>query len=128
MRRLMVLTCVLFAFAAFPATVSASSGAATPFKAGFSAPMPDGGSADFTCSGAHIVNKTVKDSETCLITGDTNGFVAGTYFGNPTADIPALGPVQWFSDFNGVQASSFIATFVDNGDRTWTMYIVAYYT
>ena len=128
MRRLMVLTFVLFAFAAFPATASASSGAATPFKAAFSAPMPDGGFADFTCSGAHIVNKTVKDSETCLVTGDTNGFVAGTYFGHPTADIPALGVVPWFSDFNGVQASRFIATFVDNGDGTWTNYIVAYYT
>src|SRR6266852_7278113 len=127
MRRLMVVTVVLFAFAAFPATAWASNGAATPFKASFSAATPDG-LADFTCSGAHIVNKTIKDSETCLVTGDTNGFVAGTYFGNPTADIPALGPVQWFSDFNGVQASSFIATFVDNGDRTWTMYIVAYYT
>ena len=127
MRRLMVVTVVLLAFAAFPATVSASSGVATPFKAAFSAATPDG-FADFMCSGAHIVNKTVKDSETCLITGDTNGFVAGTYFGNPTADIPPLGVVPWFSDFNSEQASRFIATFVDNGDGTWTMYIVAYYT
>ncbi|TMB90519.1 MAG: hypothetical protein E6J18_14155 [Chloroflexi bacterium] len=127
MRRLMVVTVVLLAFASFPATVSASNGAATPFKAAFSAATPDG-FADFTCSGAHIVNKTVKDSETCLITGDTNGFVAGTYFGNPTADIPPLGVVPWFSDFNSVQASRFIATFVDHGDGTWTNYIVAYYT
>ena len=127
MRRLMVLPVVLFAFAAFPAIASASNGAATPFKAAFSAPTPDG-FADFTCSGAHIVNKTVKDSETCLVTGDTNGFVAGTYFGNPTADIPPLGVVPWFSDFNGLEASRFIATFVDNGDGTWTNHIVAYYT
>jgi len=128
MRRLVVLTFVVLLFAAFPATASASSGAATPFKAGFSAPIPDGGFADFTCSGAHIVNKTIKDSETCLITNDTNFFVEGTYFGNPTADIPGLGVVPWFSDFNGVEASRFIVTFVDNGDGTWTQYLVAYYT
>src|SRR5207249_4258670 len=104
-------TLVLITYASIPATVTSNSGVATPFKAAFSAATPDG-FADFMCSGAHIVNKTVKDSETCLITGDTNGFVAGTYFGNPTADIPPLGVVPWFSDFNSDQASRFIATFV----------------
>src|SRR5438034_10579690 len=117
MRHLMVVTVVLLAFASFPATVSASNGAATPFKAAFSAATPDG-FADFTCSGAHSVNETVKGRETCLITGDTNGFLAGTDCGNPTADIPPRGVVPAFSDCNAVAVSTSVATVVPHADST----------
>jgi hypothetical protein len=111
-----------------PAAVLASDGVATPFKASYTTATPFGVSI-WTCSGAHIVNRvSVKDSETCLITGTTTGLVAGTYVGNPTANIPPFGVTPWGSDYNGALATSFRATLVKNGDGTFTLDIVAYYS
>jgi opacity protein-like surface antigen len=73
---------------------TASNGKATPFKVSYSYTSVPG--AQWTCSGARVVNKTTKESETCLISGDTTGFVAGTYSGNPTGNLPPLGATfQW---------------------------------
>jgi len=106
----------------------ASEGAATQYKASFQAPMPDGGFSQWTCSGVHVVNGvSIKDSEICTITGDTSGLVAGTYVGNPTANVPPFGEVPWFSDFDGVTATRFKAIIVENPDGTFTQHILAYY-
>jgi hypothetical protein len=84
----------------------------------------------WTCSGVHIVNKTVKDSETCVVSGDVSGFVAGTYTGNyPITGYTANG---WQSDFPGTfygtQATSWTITETDNGNGTFTVELSAYYT
>jgi hypothetical protein len=111
-----------------PAAVFASEGVATPFKASYVTPTPIGDSL-WTCSGAHVVNRvSIKDSETCLVSGNTTGFVAGTYVGNPTTNIPPFGPnAGWGSDYNGAVATMFTQTFIANGDGTFTMDITAYY-
>ena len=117
--------------AAAPASAIPGKGAATPFKASYG-PLPDFYTyAHFDCSGAHIVNPNmgmVKDSETCLLTGDTSDLVAGTYSGDPWITLPWVTfPTQWSSDYDGALATHATQTFVDNGDGTWTMYVVAYY-
>ena len=102
----------------------------------------------WTCNGNHIVSNGAgtKDTETCAITGDTSGFVAGTWKSNPAlgtgfgvctgaalAVIPwyntTVPPYQtcWLSDFNGAPASQFTWNVDSNGDGTFTLYIVAYY-
>jgi len=105
--------------------VAAGNGGATPYTASWDA----GFHAD--CSGAHIVNSNtgmVKDSETCLLTGDTSYLVAGTYTGDPRGTFP-WSPYQWrwASDYDGALATRWTNTFVDNGDGTWTLSAVTYY-
>lgn len=121
-----VLAAAVAALALAAGALSApGKGAATPFKVTWTT--------GFTgyCSGAHIVNShtgMVKDSETCLLVGDTSMLVAGTYSGDPYASLPWTFPHPWVSDYDGTTiATHFTATFVDNGDGTWTMYVVAYY-
>jgi hypothetical protein len=83
---------------------------------------------DFTCSGLHVVNKvSVKDSEICLLSGDRTGLTAGKYQGNPTGMTPWGYEKGWLSDYNGVAATSWKMTMVDNRNGTFTMHIVAYY-
>ena len=105
--------------------VASADGAATPFKASYNDPAL--GTLD-TCSGARVVqsNGTVKDSETCTLSGDTSKVVAGTVVGNPDY---TLGGVYsyWSSDFNGQAAKSVTLRFVANGDGTYTEYVVSYY-
>ena len=127
LRRVLLAAAFVTAGLSVPAAALAASGAATPFKATYTAPAPVGVS-NWTCSGAHVVNRvSVKDSETCLISGNTAGFVAGTYIGDPMVNIPPFGVTGWISDFNGVESTSFIATLVNNGDGTFTLDITAYY-
>lgn len=103
-------------------TAFASNGKATQFTATY--PV---GAATWTCSGVHIVNKTIKDSETCVISGDTTGYLAGTYTGAPVGAFPPYGSITWLSDFNGALATTWTITMTDNGDGTFTANIVAYY-
>lgn len=101
-------------------TIFPSNGAATRFTFTWES--------DTTCSGVHIVNKvSVKDTETCLYSGDTTGYTAGKYQGNPTGMNPWGFVSGWRSDYNGVAATSWKITMVDNGDGTFTSHIVAYY-
>ena len=128
MKGLVVVISLMAAVFATSTTAMASEGSATQYKASFQAPMPDGGFSQWTCSGVHVVNLvSVKDSEICTITGDTSGLVAGTYVGNPTANVPPFGDVPWFSDFDGATATSFKAIIVANPDATFTQHILAYY-
>lgn len=98
--------------------------------------------AQFDCSGAHVVKTSpkvsVKDSETCLLTGDTTGFVAGTFTSTymvgtqgwgflPPYNFDGYGNAAWGSDYDGAVATSWTITSVDNGDGTFTWTIVAYY-
>ena len=108
--------------AATQAAGDPGNGAATPFKATYNF-----GPATFTCSGAHVVNRNyIKDSQTCFVTGDTTGFVAGTYSGNPSGFIPPCGTCFWQSDFNGVFATSWTETLTDNGDGTFTACVLPF--
>ena len=128
MKGLVVVISLMVAMFATSTAAMASEGAATQYKASFQAPMPDGGFSQWTCSGVHVVNSvSIKDSEICTITGDTSGLVAGTYVGNPTANVPPFGEVPWFSDFDGVTATRFKAVIVENPDGTFTQHILAYY-
>ena len=87
------------------------------------------GATTSTCTGVRVANKvSVKDTETCLMSGYTDGFIAGTYRGNPTGPLPPYGDTAtWKSDFDGRVATSWKITFLDNGNRTFTANIVAYY-
>lgn len=116
-------------------TAFASDGAATPFKATYPTPSLDGGFSTWTCAGAHVVNHvSFKDSETCLVTGDVSGYAAGSYSGSPRG--PLAGSVfgantEWGSDSpleNGAAATSWTITLIDNGDGSWTVDILAYYS
>jgi hypothetical protein len=106
---------------------SASNGAATPFKATY---IDNSFRSLATCSGARVVqgNGLVKDSETCILSGNTTTVRAGTIVGNPSYSFPGIpGVVEWASDFNNQIATSVTFKFVANGDGTFTEYVVAYY-
>ena len=106
---------------------SASNGAATPFKATY---IDNSFGSLATCSGAHVIqgNGVVKDSETCILSGNTSTVTAGTTVGNPIYSFAGIpGEVEWASDFNGAIATHVTLTFVANRDGTFTEYVVAYY-
>ncbi len=92
------------------------------------------------CSGAHVAlqkanNTFFKDDESCLITGDTSGFVAGTYTSDPGSyfgNVPPYGnhAFAWASDFpgeNGAWATSWTVTISLNPDGSVNFNIDAYY-
>jgi hypothetical protein len=98
------------------------------------------GTTTWTCSGKHIVNNGVKgsqDIETCLVTGDVTGYVAGTYTGTlgayaPCADgtIPPYADAIWNSDYaplGGLCSNGWTITETDNGNSTFTVAITAFY-
>ncbi len=100
---------LLVAFIAAP--VAASSPTITKFTATYGS-GPTFTEATAHCAGLHVVTKKqITDYETCLITGDTTGFVAGTYQtypGAPVGNLPPFGEFTgWFSDFNGAGATSW---------------------
>jgi hypothetical protein len=122
-----VLTIALVAALTFSVSFAvASKGAATPFKATYTDPVEG---TTHTCSGARVVQKSgvVKDSETCLVTGDTSQIIPGTYGGSAVVCTPWLGCSGWSSDYDGRQATTVTVTYVDNGNGTFTLYLVAYY-
>ena len=109
--------------AASSAPVLASGGTATPFKAAYS----DAGT-EYECSGVRIVNRvSVKDSETCLITGDTSWLYAGFFAGDPYGDVPGCTHCLFVSDYDGRLATSWSTTVVDDGDGVFTAYVVMYF-
>jgi hypothetical protein len=124
---------------AAPAAPAGARAAAnrTSKVANYSATYPVG-DAIWTCTGVHLVGKNFpgdatsggKDSFTCTITGDTTGYVAGTYTGEPGGFFPPLGPITWLSDFAplaGEQANRWTLSVTDNGDGTFTVEGSAYY-
>lgn len=145
-RGMTLFTAVILAgvIAAPTMAMAAGQGAtATQFSLSYYQPgFPTG--ALWTCSGVHIVqtnphNAFVKDSETCLATGNTAGYAAGTYTNDPgslTGYIAGLGAgMPWYSDYwysvtgNLVPPSSdnWTITEIDNGNGTFTIHIVAYF-
>jgi hypothetical protein len=106
--------------------VHASGGKATPFKATYTDLLFN--TLD-TCSGARVTqgNGKVKDSETCVLSGDTSRVVAGTYAGAPKFCIPNNPCAVWSSDYDGQIAKTVTITITNNGDGTFTMNVVAYY-
>lgn len=106
-----------------------------------------------TCSGSHIVktapNASVKDSETCIVSGKVSTYSAGIFTsgvpcpascgvssGNQCGSFPpyAAAPgaidalIYWVSDFSGVLAISWTQTLTRNPDGTFTDEIVSYYS
>ena len=129
-RRLIVPAGVLAVLASImisAGAASAGNGAATPFKATY---IDNSFKSLATCSGAHVIqgNGLVKDSETCILSGNTTTVSAGTIVGNPSYSFPGIpGLVSWASDFDNRIATSVTFKFVANGDGTFTEYVVAYY-
>ena len=123
--RLVAVASVVSAISLGVVGAASADGAATPFKASYNDPAL--GTLD-TCSGAHVVQPkgTIKDSETCTLSGDTSLVVAGTVVGNPTY---VLGGTlsEWASDFDGQLAKTVTLRFVANANGTYTEYVVAYY-
>jgi hypothetical protein len=131
------------------ASASASSGASTHFTAGY----PGTPGTFWSCSGNHIVSNGAgaKDTETCVVSGDVTGYVAGTYKSDPSLGLgtggcagvavgfvpflleldgfPPTDVACWFSDFNGAGATKWTMSFSHNGTSpdTWTLSLVAYY-
>jgi ABC-type transport system substrate-binding protein len=129
------------------ASVFASNGAATPFKATY------GTTTVWTCGGAHVVNKATlpgsKDSETCIVSGDLTGFQPGTYTSDPSlgtenqsprcvglgalGNLTPFGVTGWESDYFPaavgycVLADSWTVVQTDNGNGTFTWSIDAHY-
>src|SRR5690349_8681732 len=81
---LVVAALAAIGFGSVTAFANSGDGAGTAFKATYPSPGIDGGTATWTCSGAHVVNKAgFKDSETCIVSVDVAGFANGTYSGSP---------------------------------------------
>jgi len=106
-----------------PVAATTGKGSATQFTAAYA-----NGTTTWTCSGVNVANKNViKDNETCVISGDLTGYVAGTYTGSPYGYFPTLGTSQWNSDYNGALATSWTITLVDDLNGTFTANIAAIY-
>jgi hypothetical protein len=141
-KRLLLIVGLAIAALGFSVAPAAASSPAvvSPFTATYLTVASNGVDVSiYTCSGNHVDNNgkglvkqgfLSQDSETCQITGNTAGYVAGTYSGNPLGTLPPIGVgnVAWFSDFNGVQAASWTITIVDNLNGTFTANILAFYT
>jgi len=131
---LMVAALAAIGYGTATAFANSGDGAGTAFKAGYSVPAIDGGTSTWTCSGAHVVNKSsFKDSETCVVSVDVAGYANGTYSGSPAgflAGSPFGAGTEWSSDFageNGAVAMSWTIVETDNGDGTFTLDILAFY-
>jgi hypothetical protein len=120
---LMALVLGCGAVGSLPAAVLASNGAATPFASSY-----DNGGSHWDCHGARIDNRvSVKDSETCLVTGDLSDVTPGVYQGDPYGDLPWFANARWQSDFDPSVALDWTVRVVDNGDGSATVLAVAYY-
>lgn len=103
------------------AALIATSSAAPPptATAHFTAHYVVDGVDQWTCSGRHVISQgdRAKDTETCLITGDTTGYatMVGTFTGHPNASLPRGGAHPWHSDYNRAVATSFTITIKDAG-------------
>ena len=104
----------------------AGNGSAT---AQFFASYYDSNGVKSDCTGTRVVQKdgTVKDSATCILSGDTSRLVAGTVKGNPGYCLNAVCWPAWVSDFDGKIAKSVTLQLVNNGDGTFTQKVTAYY-
>jgi hypothetical protein len=81
------------------------------------------------CTGTRVVQKdgTVKDSATCILSGDTSRLVPGTIVGNPGYCLNGVCWDYWVSDFDGKIAKSVNLKLTDNLDGTFTQKVTAYY-
>jgi hypothetical protein len=107
-------------------SASAGNGSAT---SQFFTSYHDTNGVESDCTGTRIVQKdgTVKDSATCILSGDTSRLVSGTVIGNPGYCLNAVCWAAWVSDFDGKIAKSVSLKLIDNGDGTFTQKVTAYY-
>ena len=117
----MVTICAVNVGSAFAGNGSATSQFFTSYT--------DTNGVESDCTGTRVVQKdgTVKDSATCMLSGDTSRLVAGTIKGNPGYCLNAVCWAAWVSDFDGKIAKSVNLTLIDNGDGTFTQKVTAYY-
>jgi hypothetical protein len=131
---------ILIGVVAMPTAAMAGGNGATstPFKASY-ATSENGINIYSVCSGTHVVlqkpnNTFYKDDETCLITGDTGGFIAGSYSNNPGSpygNVPPVGLSGVGSDSTvepGALATSWTVTISLNRDGSVNEHIEAYYS
>ena len=107
-------------------SASAGNGSATTQ---FFTSYHDTNGVESDCTGTRVIQKdgTVKDSATCILSGDTSRLVSGTVVGNPGYCLNAVCWPAWVSDFDGQIAKSVNLTLIDNGDGTFTQKVTAYY-
>ena len=81
------------------------------------------------CKGTRIVQKdgTVKESETCILSGDTSLVESKSVQGRPGYCLNGVCWAYWASDLDGRHAVSVNLTQFANGDGTYTRTITAYY-
>jgi hypothetical protein len=81
------------------------------------------------CTGTRIVQKdgTVKDSETCNLSGDTSRLSPGTVHGRADYCLNGVCWAYWVSDYDSQAATSVNLTQIPNGDGTYTQKVTAYY-
>jgi hypothetical protein len=118
-RKLFVIGALLGALIAIVVPVAtASNGSATPFKATYSQ-----FGVTFTCSGATVLNKQVlKDSETCLVSGDDGYWTTGTYPAGVWQSDSSPGSPSY-----GLVDQTLTVTKTANGDGTYTETFLAIY-
>ena len=106
---------------------SASAGNGSATTEFFTSYFDNGVESD--CTGTRVVQKdgTVKDSASCILSGDTSRLVPGTVVGNPGYCLNAVCWAAWVSDFDGKIATSVNFKLIDNGDGTFTQKVTAYY-
>lgn len=125
-RLLLVVAAALAPFAIFVATGAAATTYTAHVVANFdtsgvaftdtidTTSYPMGGST-WTCTGERTdTGAAAQDVETCTITGDTTGFIPGTYSGAPDGDLPPLGTISWVSDYDGADALDWTITISAN--------------
>ena len=107
------------------ASAGGNGSTTTPFAAGY-----DENGLHSSCTGTRVVQKdgTTKDSEICILSGDTSRVVAGTIKGNPGFCFNGVCHPAWGSDMPDVlQAKSVTLVLTANLDGTFTQNITAYY-
>ena len=128
MRRffLLIVTGIVTICAVSVGFASAGNGSTT---VQFSAIYPEPNGVWSKCTGTRVVQKdgTVKDSEICILYGDTSSVVPGAVKGNPGYCLNGVCWPAWGSDFDGKVAKSVDLSVTANLDGTFTQKVTAYY-
>jgi len=128
MRRFFLLTVTSIAAVCAVGVGFASAGNGSTTSQFFTS-YTDGNGVESDCTGTRVVQKdgTVKDSATCILSGDISRLVPGTVVGNPGYCLNAVCWPAWVSDFDGKIAKSVNLKLTDNLDGTFTQKVTAYY-
>src|SRR3982751_6677649 len=117
MRRFLLLTVTSMVTICAVSVGFASAGNGTETKQFFTS-YNDTNGVESDCTGTRLVQKdgTVKDSATCILSGDTSRLVSGTVVGNPGYCLNGVCWKAWVSDLDGKVATSVNLKLSSNGD------------